>query len=79
MRGAQRHFGGIELRRNALALAAHEELAADLLVEREVGEVRHRKIARWTWPLWMYVAVSGVVVYVMAVHMFPYVGGLDGG
>lgn len=40
---------------------------------------RHRKIARWTWPLWMYVAVSGVVVYVMAVHMFPYVGGLDGG
>ena len=40
---------------------------------------RHRRIARWTWPLWMYVAVSGVVVYVMAVHMFPYVGGLDGG
>ena len=40
---------------------------------------RHRKIARWTWPLWMYVAVSGVVVYVMAVHMFPLVGGLDGG
>lgn len=30
---------------------------------------RHRKIARWTWPLWMYVAVSGVVVYVMAVHI----------
>ena len=33
---------------------------------------RHRKIARWTWPLWMYVAVSGVVVYVMSVHLFPY-------
>lgn len=33
---------------------------------------RHRKIARWTWPLWMYVAVSGVVVYVMAVHVYPY-------
>ena len=32
---------------------------------------RHRKIARWTWPLWMYVAVSGVVVYVMAVHIYP--------
>ena len=35
---------------------------------------RHRKIARWTWPLWMYVAVSGVVVYVMAVHVYPYGG-----
>lgn len=36
---------------------------------------RHRKIARWTWPLWMYVAVSGVVVYVMAVQIYPYAGG----
>lgn len=26
---------------------------------------RHRKIARWTWPLWFYVAVSGVIVYLM--------------
>ena len=34
----------------------------------------HRKLARWTWPLWMYVAVSGVVVYVMAVHVYPYGG-----
>ncbi|MGM0737803.1 MAG: DUF420 domain-containing protein [Bacteroidota bacterium] len=24
---------------------------------------RHRKIARWTWPIWMYVSVTGVVVY----------------
>lgn len=34
----------------------------------------HRRLARWTWPLWMYVGVSGVVVYVMAVHLFPYHG-----
>lgn len=40
---------------------------------------RHRRIARWTWPLWMYVAVSGVVVYVMAVHLYPYGGGDAGG
>ena len=24
---------------------------------------RHKAIARWTWPLWMYVSVTGVVVY----------------
>ena len=32
---------------------------------------RHKRIARWTWPLWMFVAVSGVAVYVMAVHLYP--------
>lgn len=26
---------------------------------------RHRAIARWTWPLWMYVSVTGVLVYLM--------------
>ncbi len=32
---------------------------------------RHKRIARWTWPLWMFVAVSGLVVYVMAIHLYP--------
>lgn len=36
---------------------------------------RHRRIARLTWPLWVYVGVSGVVVYLMAVHLYPYTGG----
>ena len=26
---------------------------------------KHRKIAKWTWPIWMYVSVTGVVIYVM--------------
>ena len=26
---------------------------------------RHRRIARWTYPLWLYVAVTGVIVYLM--------------
>jgi uncharacterized membrane protein YozB (DUF420 family) len=26
---------------------------------------RHRRIARWTWPIWMYVSVTGVIVYLM--------------
>jgi putative membrane protein len=26
---------------------------------------RHRKISKWTFPLWLYVAVSGVIVYLM--------------
>lgn len=27
--------------------------------------VKHKKIARWTWPIWFYVAVTGVIVYIM--------------
>lgn len=26
---------------------------------------RHRKLARWVWPVWMFVSVSGVIVYAM--------------
>lgn len=26
---------------------------------------RHRKIARWTMPIWLYVSITGVLVYVM--------------
>jgi uncharacterized membrane protein YozB (DUF420 family) len=30
----------------------------------------HRRIARWTWPLWMYVSVTGVIVYLMLYQMY---------
>ncbi|MEO7143611.1 MAG: DUF420 domain-containing protein [Bryobacteraceae bacterium] len=30
---------------------------------------RHRQIARWTLPVWLYVSVTGVVVYVMLYHL----------
>ena len=31
----------------------------------------HKKIARWTWPLWMYVSVTGVIVYFLLYRIFP--------
>lgn len=30
---------------------------------------RHARITRWVWPVWMYVSVSGVVVYAMLYRM----------
>jgi uncharacterized membrane protein YozB (DUF420 family) len=30
---------------------------------------RHVAIARWTFPIWMYVSVTGVIVYLMLYHM----------
>jgi len=32
---------------------------------------RHRRIARWTLPIWLYVSVTGVVIYVMLYHLWP--------
>jgi len=32
---------------------------------------RHRRLARWTLPLWLYVSVTGVIVYWMLYHLGP--------
>ena len=31
----------------------------------------HKKIARWTWPIWMYVSVTGVIVYLLLYQIYP--------
>jgi len=32
---------------------------------------RHRRLARWAWPVWMYVSVTGVVIYVLLYLLNP--------
>ena len=32
---------------------------------------KHKRIARWTWPLWMYVSVTGVLIYFLLYRIFP--------
>lgn len=31
----------------------------------------HRRLARWTYPIWMYVSVTGVLVYLFLYQWFP--------
>ena len=58
-------------------LATHTVLAATvpvlaiitLLRGRSARYVQHRRIARWTLPVWLYVSVTGVVVYLMLYHL----------
>lgn len=33
--------------------------------------LRHRSIARYTFPMWLYVSVTGVIVYFMLYHLYP--------
>ena len=59
-----------------LILATHTVLAAAVpplaIVTLSRGLAgrfdRHRRIARWTLPIWLYVSVTGVVVYLMLYH-----------
>ncbi|MFT7514794.1 MAG: putative membrane protein, partial [Candidatus Omnitrophota bacterium] len=30
----------------------------------------HKRIVKWVWPVWMYVSVTGVLVYLM-LYIFP--------
>ena len=68
-------FGGEGLLRTLylVILFTHTALAAVILpfvlvtVTRALrGDfARHRRIARWTFPMWLYVSVTGVIVYLM--------------
>lgn len=31
---------------------------------------KHKRSARWTYPMWLYVSITGVVVYLMLYHLF---------
>lgn len=33
----------------------------------------HRRLARWTFPVWMYVSVTGIVVYLMLYRIYGFV------
>ena len=33
--------------------------------------LRHKAIARWTLPMWLYVSITGVLVYLMLYHLYP--------
>ena len=59
-------------------LASHTILAAAIVplavitLSRALREQfdRHKRIARWTLPLWLYVSVTGVVIYFLLYHLY---------
>ncbi len=65
-------YGRIEYAYSRMALAAGIALLVPVTVFMAItGRFEfHRAIARWTAPIWLYVTVSGVMIYVMAVHLY---------
>jgi uncharacterized membrane protein YozB (DUF420 family) len=73
-------FPGIGIARTAylVILFTHVVLAAlvpfmaiaTLYLAFRGNFVRHRRLARWTFPIWLYVSVTGVVIYVVLYHVY---------
>ena len=76
-----RPYGGPESLKTLyyLILATHVPLAALMVVPILIllrlglkGRIdRHRRLARWVFPVWMYVSITGVAIYLMLYHLSP--------
>jgi uncharacterized membrane protein YozB (DUF420 family) len=62
---------GILLTHTVLAVVIVPLILMTLYRARRQDFEGHKRIARWTWPLWMYVSVTGVGVYLMLYQIFP--------
>jgi putative membrane protein len=43
----------------------------ELSEQRQMYLRCHRQLSRWTLPIWLYVSVTGVIVYLMLYHIWP--------
>jgi uncharacterized membrane protein YozB (DUF420 family) len=78
--GAHRYPGdGWDKTFYLIMLFSHMVLAV-VLVPLVIGALRralrgdfaaHKRLVRFTWPIWMYVSVTGVLVYLMLYHLAP--------
>ena len=55
----------------ALGCCAPQVHQAELLSVAAAYREKHIRLARVTFPIWLYVSVTGVVVYVMLYHLWP--------
>ncbi|MBL0059627.1 MAG: DUF420 domain-containing protein [Elusimicrobia bacterium] len=56
------------LTHTVLAMVAAPLVLATLALALRGRFETHRRVARWTWPVWMYVSVTGVMIYFFLYH-----------
>ncbi len=64
-------YFGILLTHTILAAAIVPLVLRTLYLGLRRRDPQHRRLARWTLPLWLYVSVTGVVIYVMLYRLYP--------
>ena len=55
----------------ALAVVLVPLVVRALLLALRGDFQKHMRVVRWGWPIWMYVSVTGVLVYLMLYHLAP--------
>ena len=62
---------GILLSHTLLATVVVPLALASLVLGLKRRDKAHQRLSRWTWPVWMYVSVTGVVIYLLLYQIFP--------
>jgi uncharacterized membrane protein YozB (DUF420 family) len=62
---------GILLTHTVLAVVILPLIAMTVFRAARAQFDRHQRIARWTWPLWLYVSITGVLIYLLLYQIFP--------
>lgn len=57
-----------------MAVVAAVMAPAAIILALKERFATHKRLARWALPVWLFVSASGLVVYAMAVHLYPYHG-----
>ncbi len=62
---------GILLTHTVLAMAVVPLVLRTLYLAARQRFEAHRRIARWTWPIWLYVSLTGVLIYLLLYQIYP--------
>ena len=69
--GVRTLYFTILLSHTVLAIAVTPMVLLTVYRALQADFVRHPRLARWTLPIWLYVSISGVVIYILGFHVYP--------
>lgn len=72
--GVRTLYLGLLLTHVVLAATVPALAVATIYLALRERRAAHRRLARWTLPIWLYVSVTGVVIYAMLYHLYPSAG-----
>ncbi|MEM7476236.1 MAG: DUF420 domain-containing protein [Planctomycetota bacterium] len=67
---ARYFYYGILLTHVLLAMAVPFLALGSVFLGLKGKREAHRRLSKWTWPIWLYVSVTGVIVYVMLYQIY---------
>jgi uncharacterized membrane protein YozB (DUF420 family) len=69
--GVRYFYYGMLLSHVVLAAFVPFLALASIILGLRDNRVAHRRVSRWTFPIWLYVSITGVLVYLMLYQLYP--------